>query len=591
MTVHRALHWLLLSEGMELQDEAMSKDRRPAAVAIVAVDDEAGSRARLRSILERRFGADYEIVIEGSAPDALKALNRLRDEGRDVALILAGQWLAEMTGIELLAQVPAMHRYARRALLASWGDRSAAESIVKASALGQIDAHIVRPSRDADESFCHAISELLDEWDRNHRPQFAAVRIVGDRWDAYSHGMQDALQRSNVPFRFYDADSAAGRELLQQAAQPGPLPVAVLFDGRVLARPAPADIADALGVNTDPGGELFDVTIVGSGPAGLAAAVYGASEGLRVLVIENEALGGQAGTSSLIRNYLGFPRGLSGADLTHRAYLQAWMLGARFLIGRAASGLRAGPDAHVLVLDDGSEVRSRAIVLAAGVRYRRIGIESIEAFVGRGAFYGAGVTEAPGMAGEEVYVVGGANSAAQAALYLGRFAARVMILVRGSSLTEMSDYLIRDIGARDNIAVRLNTVVTDGSGDYRLRSLTIRDTAADRTEEVAATAIFIMIGASPRTDWLPPDIRRDDRGYILTGDSVRGELGYGRPNANLQTSIPGVFAVGDVRAGSLKRVAAAVGEGSTAIRMVHEYLASGDAAATSSDPARPMRPR
>jgi thioredoxin reductase (NADPH) len=567
---------------MEFRDEALSRIPPPRRAAIVAVDDEARSSERLRTILERRFGADYEILTETTAADAVGTLNRLRTEGRDVALVLAGQWMAEITGVELLARVPPIHRDARRALLTTWGDRLAADWIVKAAALGQIDTYIVRPWGDADEQFCHAITELLDEWDRNHRPQFAAVRIVGERWDAYSHGLQDALQRSNVPFHFYEAESAQGRDLLGQAEQAAELPVAVLFDGRALPRPSPAEIAEALGVNTDPSAEIFDVTIVGAGPAGLAAAVYAASEGLHVLVLENEALGGQAGTSSLIRNYLGFPRGLSGADLTHRAYLQAWMLGARFLIGRAAEGLRAEPDAHVLVLDDGSEIRSRAIVLAVGVRYRRIGIDTLEAFVGRGVFYGAGVTEAPGMADEEVYVVGGANSAAQAALYLSRFAARVTVLVRESSLIAVSDYLVRDIEARDNIAVRLNTVAIEGRGDYRLRSLTIRDTASDRSEEVSATAVFIMIGASPRTGWLPRDVGRDNRGYILTGESAPVQVAAdGRPNVALQTSIPGVFAVGDVRSGSMKRVAAAVGEGSTAIRMVHDYIASGGRTAAS----------
>jgi thioredoxin reductase (NADPH) len=547
----------------------------PRPAAIVAVD-EADAEARLRSILKRRFGADYEIVCERTAAATLETLTRLRDDGRDVALVLAGGDAGDMTGIELLARVSAIHRDARRALLITWGDRSTSAGIVKASALGQIDTYVVRPWRDIDEHFCHAISELLDEWDRGHRPPFEAVRIVGHRWDAYSHGLQDSLQRSNVPYRFYEADSPEGRALLGEGMDAGPLPVAVLVDGRVLTRPAAEDIANALGVNTDPGAERFDVTIVGSGPAGLAAAVYGASEGLRVLVLENEALGGQAGTSALIRNYLGFPRGLSGAELTNRAYLQSWILGARFHIGRTATGLRAGSEAHVLVLDDGSEVRSRAIVLASGVSYRRIGIDSLEALVGRGVFYGAGVTEAPGMTGEDVYVIGGANSAGQAALYLSRFAARVTILVRGSSLTEMSDYLIRDIEARDNVVVRLNTVIVDGTGDDRLRTLTLRDSATERTEEASAGAVFIMIGASPRTGWLPPELQRDDRGYILTGESVGGSAG-GDPNPQFQTSVPGVFAVGDVRAGSMKRVAAAAGEGSSAIRLVHEYLAGRDA--------------
>jgi thioredoxin reductase (NADPH) len=296
------------------------------------------------------------------------------------------------------------------------------------------------------------------------------------------------------------------------------------------------------------------------------------------LVLENEALGGQAGTSSLIRNYLGFPRGVRGAELTNRAYLQAWILGARFLIGRTATGLRVGREAHELLLDDGSEIRSRSIVVATGVSYRRIGIDSLEALVGRGVFYGAGVSEAPGMAGEEVYVVGGANSAGQAAVYLSRFAGRVTILVRGPSLTEMSEYLVRDLDARDNVEIRLNTVVVEGRGDYRLRSLVLRDTTSERTEEVPATAVFILIGASPRTSWLPADVARDDRGFILTGDAVPVASAEDHPPAQLETSIPGVFAVGDVRAGSMKRVAAAVGEGSTAIRQVHDHLDRQEAA-------------
>jgi len=555
------------------------------AAVILAIDDDPASGTRTDLILRRRFGADYTILLERSPSAGIAALDELHQSGKDVALILAAHRMSDMTGIELLAEAASTHPDARRALLTTWGDRSAAESIVKASALGQIDAHILGPGRDVDESFCHAITELLDEWDRQHRPQFQAVRIVGDRWDAYRHGLQDALQRSYVPFGFYDADSPEGQELLKQTPATGELPVAVLFDGRVLPRPTPVEIADALGVNTDPSAEVFDVTVVGSGPAGLAAAVYGASEGLSVLVVENEALGGQAGTSSLIRNYLGFPRGLSGADLTHRAYLQAWLLGARFLIGRAATGLRGERGERWLVMDDGSEVFSRAIILAVGVSYRRIGIDNLEALVGRGVYYGSGVTEAPGMAGEEVYVVGGANSAGQAALYLSRFAAKVTMLVRGSSLTEMSDYLIRDIERRNNIAVRLNTAVIDARGDVRLRMLTIHDAATDRPEDVPATAVFIMIGASPKTRWLPAEIQRDDGGYILTGDSLSAEAGRDGSERPLESSMPGVFAVGDVRAGSMKRVASAVGEGSSVIRLVQAYLA---ARATDERQTRPI---
>jgi thioredoxin reductase (NADPH) len=561
----------------------MAGNDRPApTTTIVAIDNYPRSRALIQSILERRFGADYRIVVEETAAAGLDALGDLRDEGADVALVIAGSWLLDTNGIDLLAQVPSIHRDAQRALIVAWGDQTF-NTLVKAFALGQIDAFVQRPWHDPDEQFCHAVSELLDEWDRSHRPQFEAVLIVADRWDPDSHALQDALQRSNVPYGFHDAASAEGQELLALAGVTGsPLPVAVLFDGQVLVRPTPGQIADALGVNTDPGTETFDLTIVGSGPAGLAAAVYGASEGLAVLVLENEALGGQAGTSSLIRNYLGFPRGLSGSDLTNRAYLQAWILGARFLIGQAVVTFRSEPDAHVLVLADGAEIRSRAVMLASGVSYRRIGIETLDALVGRGVFYGAGVTEAPGMADEEVFVVGGANSAGQAAIYLSRFAAHVTLLVRGPSLSEMSEYLIRDLHARDNIAIRLGTVVVDGHGKHRLERVMIRDTAADTTEEVRATALFIMIGASPKTGWLPPEVERDERGYVLTGEDLSAEATNAGPPA-FQTSVPGVFAVGDVRAGSMKRVAAAVGEGSSAIRFVHEYL--GTAQPTPAQPA------
>jgi thioredoxin reductase (NADPH) len=543
-----------------------------ASAAILIAHHDPASRDRLRRIVQRRFGADYEVVVAGTADGTLAALRRLRERDADVALVLAEQWLPDLPGADLLARVPEIVREARRGLLVTWADRTTADWIVKASALGQIDAHVVEPSGDADERFFLAIGELLTEWEQQHRPPFAAIRIVGDPWDSASHALRDALQRSGVPLRFEDATGDEGRALVTQAGKGAELPLAVLFDGRVLSRPSAAQVAEALGVNADVRGERFDVTIVGSGPSGLAAAVYAASEGLRVLVLEREAIGGQASSSSLIRNYLGFPRGLSGAELTNRAYIQAWGLGAQSVIGRAATGLRLEPDAFTLELDDGSAIRSRAVILACGVSYRRIGIESLEAFVGRGVFYGAGVTEAPAMANEPVYVVGGANSAGQAALYLSRFAKQVTILVRGPVLEEMSEYLVREIGVRDNIAVRVNTVIAEAHGDSRLRMVTIRDTASGQAEDVPATAVFIMIGAAPRTDWLPPDISRDAKGFILTGDDAVSAAG-GSTRAALETSVSGVFAVGDVRHGSMKRVAAAVGEGSTAVRFVHEYLA------------------
>jgi thioredoxin reductase (NADPH) len=461
-------------------------------------------------------------------------------------------------------------------VLVEWGALGTSrESIIRGAALGQIDGFITKPWRDADESFYYAIAEYLAEWDREHRPQYEAFRIVGDPWDAPTHSLRDALYRSGVPYGFYDAASAEGAELLGQAGVAEPLPVVIAFNGRVLVQPAPVDLAAALGVNADPGAELFDLVIVGAGPAGLAAAVYGASEGLDVLVVEHEALGGQASTSSMIRNYLGFPRGLSGAELAARAYGQAWFFGSRFLIGRAAVGLRAEGDERVIALDDGAEARCRAVVLAAGVTYRRLGIERLEALVGHGVYYGAPVTEAPGLAGHHVVVVGGGNSSAQSSLHLARHAARVSLVVRDPALHEMSEYLVRELDARPNIELRLNTVVADAVGEKRLRALVLRETARGTEETVETAAVFILIGALPRTDWLPPEIERDERGYVMTGDAVTWDLADGsaeRRPAPLETSMPGVFAVGDVRFGSIKRVAGAVGEGSIAIRMVHEYL-------------------
>jgi thioredoxin reductase (NADPH) len=540
---------------------------------IMVVHHDAASLARLHRILDRRFGADYEIVAVATAHDARAELERLRESGTDVALVLSEQWLPDVPGAELLAGVQAMHRDARRGLMVTWGDRTTADWIVKASALGQIDANIVLPWRDADERFFLAVGELLTEWEQLHLPAFAAITIVGDSSDPYSYGIRDALQRSGVPHRFHEAGGEDGRALLRQAGEPTVLPIAILFDGRVLARPTPAEVAGALGVNADIVSDVLDVAIVGSGPAGLAAAVYGASEGLRVAMIESEAVGGQASSSSQIRNYLGFPRGLSGSELTNRAYQQAWLLGAQSVIGRRATALRTFDDVHVLTLDDGSEVQARAVVLATGVSYRRIGIESVDELIGRGVFYGAGVTEAPGMTGEDVYIVGGANSAGQAALYFSRFARRVTLLVRGAALGEMSEYLVREIDVRPNVAVRLQTVVEGADADHRLRGLLLRNTASGRTDEVAATALFIMIGAAPSTSWLPPEIERDDRGYVRTGEDVGSVRSDGRRPDSLETSVPGVYAVGDVRAGSMKRVAAAVGEGSSAIRLIHDHLA------------------
>jgi thioredoxin reductase (NADPH) len=401
------------------------------------------------------------------------------------------------------------------------------------------------------------------------------VRVVGERWSSRSHELRDALTRNTVPFGFYASDSEEGRRLLRDhGVDPTRLPAAITYDGSVLHDPTLADVGEALGVNTRPSSEAYDLAILGAGPAGLSAAVYGASEGLRTLVIEPRAIGGQAGTSSMIRNYLGFPRGVSGGDLTFRAWEQALLFGVRFVFANSATELKTRGKERVITLTDGSEVIARAVIIAAGVAYRRIGVPSLEHLVGVGVFYGAAGSEAPAMTGEEAYVVGGANSAGQAALHLARFGAHVTLLVRGESLAAgMSDYLIRQIEATPNVEVRLGTRVAEGRGEERLEALALEDTRTGEREEVTAAAIFVMIGAEPRTEWLGDAVRRDERGFILTGRDVPREgWTLDRPPLPFETSIPGVFAAGDVRYGSVKRVAGAVGEGSVAVGSVHRYL-------------------
>ena len=535
---------------------------------IVVVEARPDALERVERALVRRFAADYDIIASSSPSEALDALRTLRDGRRPVAVILAGQSTGETWAIEFLAQAAGIQPDAVRAVLVSLGDlEGLREPILHAAALGQIESYVIQPWREADEPFYHAMAKFLEDWDKAHRPQFELIQLVGERWDAATQALRDGLHRSGVAFGFYDHQSDQGRSLLQSVQVTGPLPVAIFFDGRVLARPTAVQIATAMGVNADVTSEEYDVTIVGSGPAGLAAAVYGASEGLRTLIIENDALGGQASTSSMIRNYLGFPRGLSGADLTARAYRQAWFFGASFLIGRTANSLRLESGRQVIVLDDGSEVRSRTVVLATGVSYRRLQIGRLEELIGRGVFYGAPVSEAPGLANERVVVVGGGNSSAQMALYMARYASHVTLITRGAALTEMSDYLVRDIRNTRNIEPRLNSIVIDARGDTRLSALIVRNTASQLIEEVKASAVFILIGAEPHTAWLPAEVRRDERGYVVTGEAVGAK-------AQLETSLAGVFAVGDVRLGSMKRIAAAVGEGSSVIRMVHDYLAA-----------------
>jgi thioredoxin reductase (NADPH) len=551
-----------------------------ARPVLMTVDDDPAALGLLKHELDKRYGADYRVICEANAEAGLRRLEQLQADGGQVALVLADQWMPAMTGVAFLASTIRLHPAAQRALLIDWGDRSTAEPILEAATFGQIDDWIAKPTQPADERFHQAIGGFLYEWARLHRPRFQAVRVVGEQWSARSHELRDLLGRNSIPFGFDPVDSEQGQRLLGSVgATRARLPVVVLFDGRVLADPSNTALAEALGVSTRPAATTYDLTVVGAGPAGLAAAVYGASEGLQTTILEHQAIGGQAGTSSKIRNYLGFRRGISGAELAQRAYEQAWMLRADFVYGQRAVGLRtAGPN-RVVCLGDGSEVACRAVLLATGVSYRRLGVAGLEALTGAGVFYGAATSEAQAMKGRQVYVVGGANSAGQAAVHLARYASHVTMLVRGSSLAAtMSDYLVQEIKAAPNVTVRLGMEVVDGYGDGQLTSLTLRDRRSGATQIVPATALFVLIGAEPHTGWLPQAIQRDPWGFVVTGaDLLRDgrpppQWTLGRLPLLFESSMPGVFAVGDVRHGSIKRVAAAVGEGSVAIQLVHEYL-------------------
>ena len=554
-------------------------DRRPA---LFVVDDEADWLDRMGQELRRRYSSDYRILCERSAPKALEALEAMRAAGEEVAVVLADQWIPEVTGSELLARVRELHPHAKRALLIAWGawsDRPTADAVLRAMALGHIDYYVLKPWQSPDELFHRTMTEFLHEWARTHPSRPREIAVVAERSSSRAHELRSLLARNGVPHVFHPSDSAEGRRLLREAGRENAeVPVVVLLDGRVLVDPSNAELAGGYGVATELDERRdFDVIVVGAGPAGLAAAVYASSEGLRTLVVERESIGGQAGSSSLIRNYLGFSRGISGAELAQRAYQQAWVFGTSFLLMREVAGLRAEGERHRVAISDGSSATARAVVLAMGVSYRRLGIPALEALNGAGVFYGASISEAQALAGQHAYIVGGGNSAGQAAMHLSRYAERVSVLVRGSSLAEsMSRYLVDGLAAARNVEVRLNAQVVDGGGQGRLERLTVRDTVTGETDEAEAAALFVLIGARPHTDWLPEVVERDKWGFLLTGPDLAREDGWPleRPAVTCETNVPGLFAVGDVRHGSVKRVASAVGEGSVVIPQVGDYLAS-----------------
>ncbi len=551
---------------------------------LLVVEGDPKARHLISEQLRRRYGADYDVVAKSSGAAALATLQSLRDENAQVAVVLCDVGGSDQVDEDhFFGRVRALYPEAKRGLLVDWGawaDPPTAEVILRLMALGKIDYYVLKPWRPADEYFHRTITEFLLEWERAISLVPREVSVIGSPSSPRTHELRSLLVRNGVQHVFHDSDSPIGRRMLAEADQSGTaLPVVLLLDGRVLVDPTNAELADAYGVRTHLDGDAdFDLIVVGAGPAGLAAAVYASSEGLRTLVVEREAIGGQAGSSSLIRNYLGFSRGVSGADLAQRAYQQAWVFGTNFLLMREAVGLSSEPRWHTVAAANGQRARARAVVLATGVSYRRIGVPDLEALVGAGVFYGASVWEARALAGKDAVVVGGGNSAGQAALHLARYARSVTVLVRGSSLAEsMSQYLIDEIAAA-GVRVDLETEVVDGGGDGRLEWIRLRDRPSGETRTAEASALFILIGATPHTAWLPPDIQRDESGYLITGRDVIAGLPsrdwpLPRPPLMLETCVPGIFAVGDVRHGSVKRVASAVGEGSIVVSQVHELLA------------------
>jgi thioredoxin reductase (NADPH) len=556
-------------------------DSSSSQPVILAIDDEPEVLSRIADELTRRFGADYRVVCASSGEDAVATLDDLRAVHAQVAVVLADQWLPGTTGTDLLTHVRDVHPEAKRGLLIRWGDwadRPTADAVLRAMALGRIDCYVLKPWCSPDELFHRTVAELVHEWSRGRPSGGGPITVVGQRHSSRTSEVRSLLTRNGVPHTFRLADTDPGRAITERLPPDTGLPVIVGLDGRAVGDPTNEQVAEACGLPTRVTEHDVDLVIVGAGPAGLAAAVYAGSEGLRTLVIERETIGGQAGSSSLIRNYLGFARGVSGAELTMRAYQQAWLFGVKFLMMHEVTSLRAVEDGLSVALSGGDDVTARAVVIGTGVTYRRLGIPELEALSGTGVFYGASVAEAPALAGDRVYVVGGGNSAGQAARYLSRYARQVTILVRSESLaTSMSRYLIDEIDAAPNIDVAFTTEVVGGGGEGRLEHLVLADRVTGATRTVAAAALFVLVGAQPHTGWLPAAVARDPWGFVLTGADVAGSAAdpswpLDRPPAPLESSLPGCFAVGDVRHGAVKRVASAVGDGAVVVTQVHDHL-------------------
>jgi len=552
-----------------------------ARPVILTIDDDPDVLRAIESDIRKRYNQNYRILRADSGVSALALLRRLQQRNDPVALLLVDHRMPVMNGIETLIEAKKLYPDAKRVLLTAYADTEAA---IKAINDVQLHHYLLKPWDPPEQQLYPVLDDLLAEWTRTHKPLFEGVRVLGTRWSPKSYETRDFLARNQVPFQWMDADAAARDtevSRLMDSLGPNDLKLPIIFfpDGDRLEQPGLQDVAAKLGLRMRAGLEFYDVTIVGGGPAGLAAAVYGASEGLKTLMVEREAPGGQAGLSSNIENYLGFPAGLKGSDLAMRAATQARRFGVEIVSPQEASAIRVDGAYRYLKLNDGIEVSCHTLILATGVQWRTLNVPGMDRLQGAGVYYGAAATEAISCRDEDVYVVGGANSAGQAAMFFSRYARRVIMLVRGASLAAtMSQYLIDQIEKTENIQVEFRTQVTEVYGESRLESISIACEVSGETHTVPASALFIFIGAEPRTAWLDGVIERDPRGFILTGpDLLRdGKRPKGWPLERdpglLETNVPGIFAVGDVRHGSIKRVASSVGEGSVAIQFVHQYL-------------------
>jgi thioredoxin reductase (NADPH) len=543
----------------------------------MTVDDDPGVSRSVARDLRRRYGQDYRIVRAESGADALDALRELTLRGEAVAAILADYRMPGMNGIEFLEQAMDIAPHARRALLTAYADTDAA---IQAINLVDVDHYLLKPWDPPEEKLYPVIDALVETWRAVGVAPIDEIKVVGHRWSAECFAARDFLARNQVPYRYLSVEDPEGARLLEAAgASADDVPVLVTSDGTAMTSPSEAEIAAAVGLSTQPATDFYDLIVIGGGPAGLGSAVYGASEGLRTVLVERQATGGQAGQSSRIENYLGFPDGVSGAQLTDRARRQAAKFGAEVLTTRDVVALEPRGSARVVRFGDGSEIAAHAVVLATGVSYRSLDAPGVADLTGRGVFYGSAATEAPACKGQDVYIVGGANSAGQAAVFFSRHASTVTVLVRGESLeASMSSYLIKQLDAIDNISVRTGTQVAEAGGDGHLERLVLTDRTGAERESVKAASMFVFIGAAPRTDWLDGVVVRDERGFVRTGPDLvvggRRPAGWTLPRDpyHLESSVPGVFVAGDVRAESVKRVASAVGEGAMAVTLVHRYL-------------------